>query len=986
MRNIVKIYDKLSASVRDVSINEFSDDLNKQRNFVLIPESKVTIAKDDDIREVTGGEAYSYLRDGFSIYDKNYKKAHDIASSRSGFVQGAISGVSMDINTLFDDDVERTARLLTKEQKSLSHKVGYGTGMIAGALGSGGIGALAKGVSKVVSIGGRKALELGLKTKAGQETFKIANMASNGLGKISESQAKKVIQGISIASKSKISKVAQAGGEVIKKTGRAGQVLKSKPNLYENIAKGASKVLDYTPIHLASKTATKLGEGVAKKTGSKFLGARASDIAFGVGYGIAPAIEEKNPWLVAENAVFTGVVGGALGGVGTGVTKTLSKPLNYFAGDKKRISKFLTSSLDKNILNISNDKQFIQYHASSYKNIKKYLENSSPEYRKQIMNEAGVKYLGNMTKKDSLALTGSILSKEKDLSTKFFSKSRGGIADKVKLDLKVSANEMKRIQNSVSDKTSGLSSKEILHDVSNTIKISKDKGALQTYRKQLKLKNSIIAESLDYITNQYMTKNGNFSSSKLSEILKGVDKSKFINVDPKMRTLLKESGLSMNKIFDDDVFYSLLKNKQIDGIGLNKKELIKYLHKNHKFKHKEFDAIIKNVEGRTAKLFNESVAKKKPADVVLLEKLSGTFRDRQEGALKKSLSKEDYSSFLKEKGRYGLFKTIENNILNNPVKSESSFFIRDQITTAGALLGLGGLLGGYNIGGASGATIGLGIGFSLYYMNKTGYNLLKARSWTNSLAKNMNSKALAFKNLSNHETYKKFKPAGSSFRGMTFNQIGESLIGRTPKNPEDFQSALYNAVTEYSGEETGGVDYVVKEFLNQAGVNDDKLNSYIDYKAHNMRQVVLEELIESFKETQYQHHPRIKSAKEKLDRNKRKFEDNVSVIFSPDSVASYIRESKLTNRMIHNFKSVFPEKYQEMQVNLIIAYKNGNLNLTRKQTLTLSRFLGYDLTGTKGVTSDSGDSTSSIKEHKNIQRKIKESEGQQSTTQKIETL
>ena len=983
MINSVKIYDRASNQARDVSIKEFSLDLNKERNFVLLPNSKVTVGMEgEDLREVIGGEAYAYLRNGYEVYDEHYLKAKQRSESNSGFTQGAISGISMDLNTLLDDDEDRATRVLTKQNNKLTHKLGYGAGLVTGLVGTGGSGAFAKaGVlgAKTIAKGSNLAFTLGMKTGAGRNIFKLAQTAANSINKLSPSFKNKVAQGIGAIAKNK-------------RTVLAGKT----------IQKGVSTAFKSNPVAIASKLGTKAQLVVAKKTGNKFLAARASDITFGAMYGIAPAIEEKDPFLVAENSLFTGVAGGVLGITGTAIKKTFVSSFNLggkvFPEGGSILPRTVKNSYERGTFNISSDKQAYAFKKSINVNLNKYISNLDNVSANSILNKAGIKksQLGKLDQNQSVSLAAEILAQNRKFYDKRFSKNRGDMVKEMDTMLEVSGSEMNTIKNAVAKTSSNTKLQDLSKFIFSTLRVSKDKRAFDFYNKKSKLQGTLFSEAKKYILNQYRGKKNNFSFVKVDKFLKknNIDRSDIVDIGLDAKEQIKKEGLNISKILNDNqIFKSLLSKKSFGGpISLNEETLGRVIVKNHKLTFGEIKSTIQGFEGKAKVLYEASPSKIKSESVKYLEIIGGKLRDLEEKELGKVLKPDAYKKFLLEKGRYGSLKTMKDNILLNPVKSESAFFTRDMLTLGAATIGIGGLVGA-SVGAVSGATVGFGLGLLNFYMSKSGKGLLTARGvtqtaekWLQGLPASINKKSLAFKNLSNAESYKNFKPTGRALRGMTYEQIGETLLGNSPESPEEFQRALLDSVNEYDTKSVGGVQQVVKQFLNEAGVNDDKLNAFIDYKTHKLMQVTLQNVLDAFKGSPYASHPRIKKSQKQFDIRKKKFEQNMSVVFSPESVSAYIRESKLTPRMIENFKAVFPDKYEEMQQRLLMAYKSGQLNLTRKQTMTLSRFIGYDLIGTKGVTSDSKDGTSSIKAPERIQRKIKEGEGQQTAVQRVETL
>ena len=120
----------------------------------------------------------------------------------------------------------------------------------------------------------------------------------------------------------------------------------------------------------------------------------------------------------------------------------------------------------------------------------------------------------------------------------------------------------------------------------------------------------------------------------------------------------------------------------------------------------------------------------------------------------------------------------------------------------------------------------------------------------------------------------------------------------------------------------------------------------------------------------------------------KKFEKNMSVLFDARNIVKHIKEGSVTYEMASNFKDMYPRKYNEMRYNLIQSYLKGELkgSLTFSQRNQLSKFLDFDFTGVRGGVSDEDRKGLGNVSPRETKRKVDLAKEHQSATSRVENL
>ena len=1003
---MVSVYDLNLKQKREATLEEFQQDMVSKKSLVPMPDAQFTMSKDDEMVVAKGSEIYSKMNEGFSVFNpqttspenpnpdglnpspptgnEDDDTLRDLESRNlSTFKTGLVSGLTMDINTLFDSPEARKKREDLKAANPIAHGAGYVAGTVGGLLGSGGAGAVAKGV--------------GFLGRAGSK------LIAKGASKVSSKQLVNVRKGMGVLNRS------QAAQSIAKA---------AKPA--KKIAKKATKFLDYTPVSLVNKMAIKAGAGVTKgatKLGAKrglanFTGRRVSDATFGVAFGAITSASEiiasekddarkgengaaSSMYTIAKEAASTGVstaaFGAFLGGAYVGGKAGLGLA-NKYAG--KPLGKFFKNFLANQALGTGTVKQKNEFRENASSFVKEYLESASPEAKASILKSAGIKKITDPSKlksDETSRLAVSILSHADDGILKNVSVKDNKLSVLQQLDKvgKQSGKITGRLTKSVGKNKTDITGESLLKQITSRVPVTRQKGQLSKFRKIKKETDDLKLEAQSFILEKFRTKQGGWSFTELKKILGPddymdilkINKRQFLKAMKGSASELKNKGVNqqhLEKIIKDDSMFELIfKNKtEFKGLAeVDEAKLVKKLMKKYKLNGDDIGLFIDSLKA-DPRLFSKEVIQKEGVDQ-LKQRMVGSLTEKRKDLLRKHLSPEDYKKYLKHNSSYGLIKEMTKNVTKDGAAVESAFAFRDMFNVG--TLGLG-VTAFTLLGPGFGAMGLLGAGFMVNYMLKSGTGILKTSQVFNSYSQRLAETALKFKNLSDPKWLKKKQKSG--LRGVTYSQLSQSLFGVPSESIEDFGMTLHNSMNEVGNDPTE-VAATKEAMFNQ---QEDSSMSIASVDFTKMR--ILKQVHESFQKNihHYDQIPNFKDKKKDIARKIKSFERDIEVLFDPQSLMSNMSNGYLTPQMIENFKNAFPSKYQEMQTEFFIAYRDNKLdNLTRKQIRTLSRFMGYDLTGLQGAVFGE-DEDPLAKPSQGYEGSLKQKELQQSPVQRVESL
>ena len=985
---MIQIYDLVLGKERAVSLEEFEKDIYGDRSFVPTKKTNVTLSKDDGLINSSGSDIYEKIKQGFTIFnprtpdpdipnddgtnltitgDKDDDEIRALESKNlSSFGRGFVSSATLGLDSLVRSEEGRQRRKDLKEANPFA----YGAGAVAGFV---------PGIAPGLAIKG---------------TGLIAKGLVKGAGKLAPKQFAKVQKGISAFTRGKIG------------TKAAVPVKKA--------AKATTKFLDYAPVAALGKLSAKGGSLATKglkaakinKNVAAFTGARVGEGIFGGAYyGIQTAtqawLSERSDGAVGENglisalsaiaadarkgAVYSAAIGGTLGLAGRGL---------QFVG--KPVGNFFKEFVANQSLGLGNAKQKIEFAKEAVVPIKEFFESVGEKVKVEILAGAGVgakKSIEKWTNEEVAKVAVGILANRGSGILKNVSVKDNKLSIFKKLEA-VTANHGKALESiykSVKGKKTNLTGNDVINQLRSKSPISKTKAQLSKFGKVKQEIDEYANEVVNFVATRFQSSRGGWAYKKLSEVLDDNALISVIKINaPKFKEFAKnytykgrplttetfKKMLKENPSLRSEIFN--LKSEFSGFVSIDNKALVTHLLKKYNLNVRDLGALIDNFKEK-AKFAGAGEVKKEGLEQAL-QRVVGSLTGLRKNALQRLLTPKRYKEFLKKNSSYGLVEKIKKNIPKDSLKSQSPFALRDMFNVT--TFGLGAVV--FKTFGAGGGAGLLGAGFLANSMMQKGTGMLAASKAFQGFSSKIEKTARLFRELSDPTWLglkRRINLRSAAYSTLPYNALSQGFFGSSSEDIDDFATTINNHIQEAPKDPVEIA--TAKELIYDAAEDSSLKIASLDIA--KMR--VIKQLKETY-DTNMKilgDIPNIKGKYVNIERKIKAFERDIAVIFDPEALMDNISSGFLTPQMIQNFKVVFPNKYEEMQYNFFIAYKEGKLeNLTRRQLRTVSRFIGYDLTGIQGIAIEDGDQP--FDKVGGYEGSLRQKEAQQSPVQRIEKL
>ena len=211
---------------------------------------------------------------------------------------------------------------------------------------------------------------------------------------------------------------------------------------------------------------------------------------------------------------------------------------------------------------------------------------------------------------------------------------------------------------------------------------------------------------------------------------------------------------------------------------------------------------------------------------------------------------------------------------------------------------------------------------------------------------------------------------------VSIQDLSEFLFGEEVDDTLDFQVMLKTAME--SELDNSSVFSAMDELLLETNTQTPENTGVLEAIKANLLQTIADTIgVLDKKLPDYQR---------QLDKRMR----NLDIVFNPFSLFEHIKSKTLTQKMIENFRRVYPKLWAKIRNNMIEESEKEDIDWIKKFNLDtryqLNALFDYDFTGTRGGFNVAGNFTRMPKIGEEFDRKVQYAEKQKTQNQRIQTL